>query len=160
MLHNCTTVCVCTTLQVILQRISYISREIKGLNFTRYAKMVQFGLRLANQVPKIALAVSFHICIQYKPIFESESLWNVLWFQSMGENDICAMTFLWLRSSSSSKKTETKTTGLLAVYLLIINTGASFSLTHWGRVTHICVGQLTIIGSDNGLSPGRRQANI
>ena len=32
------------------------------------------------------------------------------------------------------------------------------SLTHWGRVTHICVGNLTIIGSDNGLSPGRRQA--
>ena len=33
-------------------------------------------------------------------------------------------------------------------------------LTHWGRVTHICVGNLTIIGSDNGLSPGRRQAII
>ena len=31
-------------------------------------------------------------------------------------------------------------------------------LTHWGRVTHICVGNLTIIGSGNGLSPGRRQA--
>ena len=31
-------------------------------------------------------------------------------------------------------------------------------LTHWGRVTHVCVGNLTIIGSDNGLSPGRRQA--
>ena len=30
-------------------------------------------------------------------------------------------------------------------------------LTHWGRVTHICVGKLTIIGSDNGLSPGRHQ---
>ena len=34
----------------------------------------------------------------------------------------------------------------------------AFVLTHWGRVTHICVGNLTIIGSDNGLSPGRRQA--
>ena len=33
-------------------------------------------------------------------------------------------------------------------------------LTHWGRVTHICVGNLTTIGSDNGLSPGRRQAII
>ena len=31
-------------------------------------------------------------------------------------------------------------------------------LTHWGRVTHIGVGNLTIIGSDNGLSPGRWQA--
>ena len=33
-------------------------------------------------------------------------------------------------------------------------------LTHWGRVTHICFGELTIIGSDNGLSPGWRQAII
>ena len=33
-------------------------------------------------------------------------------------------------------------------------------LTHWGRVTHICVGYLAIMGSDNGLSPGRRQAII
>ena len=33
-------------------------------------------------------------------------------------------------------------------------------LTHWGRVTHIGVSKLTIIGSDNGLSPGRRQAII
>ena len=32
------------------------------------------------------------------------------------------------------------------------------TLTHWGRVTHICVSKLTIIASDNGLSSGRRQA--
>ena len=31
-------------------------------------------------------------------------------------------------------------------------------LTHWGRVTHICISKLTIIGSDDGLSPDRRQA--
>ena len=34
------------------------------------------------------------------------------------------------------------------------------TLTHCGRVMHICVSKLTIIGSDNGLSPGRRQAII
>ena len=33
-------------------------------------------------------------------------------------------------------------------------------LTHWGRATHICVIEISIIGSDNGLSPGRRQAII
>ena len=33
-------------------------------------------------------------------------------------------------------------------------------LTHWGRVTHICVSKLIMIGSDNGLSPDRRQAII
>ena len=36
----------------------------------------------------------------------------------------------------------------------------SILLTHWGRVTHICVSDLTRIGSDNGLSPGRHQAII
>ena len=34
------------------------------------------------------------------------------------------------------------------------------ALTHWGRVTHICVSKLTTIGSDNGVSPGQRQAII
>ena len=33
-------------------------------------------------------------------------------------------------------------------------------LTLWDRVTHIYVGTNTNIGSDNGLSPGRRQAII
>ena len=33
-------------------------------------------------------------------------------------------------------------------------------LTHWGRVTHICISKQTIIVSDNGLSPGPRQAII
>ena len=38
---------------------------------------------------------------------------------------------------------------------------AYFAARWWlGRVTHICVSELTIIGPDNGLSPGRRQAII
>ena len=38
--------------------------------------------------------------------------------------------------------------------------GSTSALAHWGRVTHICVGKLANIGSDNSLSPGRRQAII
>ena len=34
------------------------------------------------------------------------------------------------------------------------------ALTQWGLVTHICFNKLTIIASDNGLSPGRRQVII
>ena len=33
-------------------------------------------------------------------------------------------------------------------------------LTPWGRVMHICIGNLTVIGTDNGLSPGWCQAII
>ena len=36
----------------------------------------------------------------------------------------------------------------------------AISLTRWGRVIHIYVGNLTINGSDNGLSPGRSQTII
>ena len=34
------------------------------------------------------------------------------------------------------------------------------NLTHLGRMTHKCVGSLTTIVSDNGLSPGKRVAII
>ena len=37
---------------------------------------------------------------------------------------------------------------------IIIRSHFGNYLTHWGWVTHICVGNLNIIGSDNGLSPG------
>ena len=36
----------------------------------------------------------------------------------------------------------------------------SSCLTHWGWVMHMCISKLTIIGSDNGLLPGRLQAII
>ena len=49
-----------------------------------------------------------------------------------------------------------------SVSLLVTHSvhNALIMLTHWGRVTHICVGKQTILGLDNGLSPGRRQAII
>ena len=49
----------------------------------------------------------------------------------------------------------------------VINVGVDSSVkpftntsTQWGRVLHICVSNLTIIGSDNGLSHGQWQAII
>ena len=40
------------------------------------------------------------------------------------------------------------------------NEQQAVTLTHWGKVTNICIGKLTIIGLDNGLAPGRHQAII
>ena len=57
------------------------------------------------------------------------------------------MFYLWLSKFSANENT-------------LYNNVFSHWLTHWGRVTHICVSKLTIIGSDNGLSPDRRQAII
>ena len=56
--------------------------------------------------------------------------------------------------------------GRVALFLIFIADTRTASqmqflhLTHWGRVTYICVSNLTTIGSDNGLLPGRRQAII
>ena len=49
---------------------------------------------------------------------------------------------------------------LLISFAYCWNILIAHQLTHWGRVTHIWAGKLTNIGSDNGLSPGRRQAII
>ena len=52
---------------------------------------------------------------------------------------------------------------VVVVFVIIIVISCIFisvTLFHWGRVTYICVVKLTIIVSDNGLSPGRRQAII
>ena len=58
-----------------------------------------------------------------------------------------------------------KTISYLTVTLSLMNHLNDFFLvemllTHWGWVTHICVSKLTSIASDNGLSPGQRQAII
>ena len=45
----------------------------------------------------------------------------------------------------------------LLTYIVL---SSCYEWLNWGRVTHIWVSKLTIIGSDNGLSPGRRQAII
>ena len=47
-----------------------------------------------------------------------------------------------------------------SLWYWITCTATEENLTHWDRMTHICVGNLTIIVSDNGLAPGRRQAII
>ena len=53
-------------------------------------------------------------------------------------------------------------THMLLLLLMLLYTQVYSDMIHvfynWGRETHICVSKLTTIGSDNGLSPGRRQA--
>ena len=44
--------------------------------------------------------------------------------------------------------------------IIILSICAIVVLTQWRQLTHICIGKLNIIGSDNGLSPSRHQAII
>ena len=80
-------------------------------------------------------------------VFEIKFLkWNTLFSVANGLKFLLSSTkhMIWFRSRRWA----------------CIVTWFCYHLTHWGRVTHICVGKLTNIGSDNGLSPGRRQAII
>ena len=71
------------------------------------------------------------------------------WFQGSGQDcRLLCHEFNWALVQDRSE------------FNFIVSENTQPGLTHWGRVTHICVSKLTIIGSDNGLSPGRRQAII
>ena len=73
------------------------------------------------------------------------------------------------KDSIATVDSTTHSYTIIFILIIIINqieskTGAlssssndTYYLTHWGRVEYISVGNLTIIGSDNGLWPGRRQ---
>ena len=75
---------------------------------------------------------------------------RLVFFQKLLQSNVIRNTKALLRGESSSGQ-------------WILHTKTQYwekRLTHWGRVTHICVSKLTINGSDNGLSPGWRQAII
>ena len=62
--------------------------------------------------------------------------------------------------SSANREINTKfkiTTALWTIKEIVTSVS---TLTHWSQVTHICISILTIIGSDNGWSPGRCQAIV
>ena len=64
--------------------------------------------------------------------------------------EILLLDSLWPSDSKRSRENK----------IYKISQWINMSLTHWGRVTHICVSKLTITGSDNGLSPGWCQVII
>ena len=79
--------------------------------------------------------------------------WNLfLWFQLIISYDWLGFDGLATTHNLNKKK--------MALFTDIYGSLSLNELTHWGWVTHICVSDLTIISSDNGLSPGRRQAII
>ena len=78
--------------------------------------------------------------------------------------DLCCTTiFLKWCQGEPPQKNNTKQNGHTGQVLVSSNDRKrkyKCFLTNWGWVTHMCVGKLTIIGSDNGLSPGWCQAII
>ena len=114
----------------------------------------------------------------YWSIYSLHMIWNEAWFYlhgaPLGQLILCHgqvpsfhpsfhLSTSWHHHSQVSKSHNISKSSVLVVFddiLHILNgkivweiTLPDPSLTHWGRVTHICVSKLTIIGSYNGLSP-------
>ena len=109
------------------------------------------------------------------------SLW-LLWWPPTGSSMFMVVVMLLMNSVlhclySVGNKITTTTNGvyvnlykwmvMAAIPMLLIITADRLhecnfihSFNSLSRGTHMCVSKLTIIGSDNGLSPGRRQAII
>ena len=62
-----------------------------------------------------------------------------------------------LKLAHSTPQCDTNERNVANNYKVVVQQPLWVRLTHRCRVTHICVDKLTIIGSDNGLLPGRRQ---
>ena len=94
----------------------------------------------------------------------SDAIWQGVEYTKMNikrVNMIRLKQYGWQFADDILKCIFLKDTSCICILFLPVSpTKNNGSLIHWGRVTHKCVGKLTIIGSDNGLSPDRRQAII
>ena len=112
-----------------------------------------------NAVTRIQLLSNINLVLFYMP-------WQPSHWQLRGIT--CGVTTTSVECFSHLKLVNCFTTEMLGIFnileegvlLLVLKSNYVTKLTHWGRVTHMCVNKLTIIDSDNGLSPGRRQAII
>ena len=132
-----------------------------GVSYTRdltvtvitYPRLNFREFLLVKAVPGKKFVLCFVIV---KCLFLSENFAHVFWLQSLRVH--CwtdnKSTLVEVMACRQRWQPMTKVTNAI-----MISSGQN-ELTHWGRVTHTYVAKLTIIGSDNGLSPERRQAII
>ena len=82
-----------------------------------------------------------------KELHNTEVIWSYLW-QILSHKQWGETMYL---NNGNTRWTQSRDLWYAWWFLL------SVYLTHWGRVMHICISNLTIIGPDNGLLPGWRQ---
>ena len=128
-----------------------------------------FPSQTDSSAESVLASWSLHVFIKHKKwahllsvVYKSNKTWSITYWCLCGSNDrVLLMNSLW--PSEATGHIDLCQHWLKApnyclnqnLIIEVLNV-----LTHWGRVTHICVSKLTIIGSDNGLSPDRRQTLI
>ena len=75
------------------------------------------------------------------------------WRRALVFSLICAWINGWVNNREASDLLHDRTHYDVTLMIYVV-WSTRVALTRWTRVTHICVGNLTIIGSDDGLSPG------
>ena len=145
-----------------------------GTNFSEILTKIQ-NFKFTNMHLKISSAKRWPCCPAWDEFMFGGGEWRIMLHQVVMINDVTihyCITWVWWHQN------EYHMTGMHAIvsvpgrvalramswstFIMLKCTVGKWllALTHWGRVTHICISKLTIIGSDNGLSPGRRQAII
>ena len=102
------------------------------------------------------LTISKLISVIWGSAFCITTLCSMIQFNismTMRSSSLYAMSFVMLLTINIAKTAYYRAFHKIVMIVFLL-------LTRWGRVTHICVVNLTTIGSDNGLSSGRRQAII
>ena len=120
--------------------ISYVIGFIRLILINRYKNIGTFGNKLWFNARFLLVIILIQLHLSF--LMFSDTLWYLVL--------ICSGLYLSMLKIYDQQDCINVTSGSHHHW--------NIWLTHWGRVTHICVGNLTIIGSDNGLSPGRRQA--
>ena len=95
--------------------------------------------------------------VPWQPLFGPLSLCPTIQLKSLRNNTyICIYIYIYIYHNWDDMLSASSQSSRSSLYSVWSRT----NLTLWGRVIHICANTLTIIGSDNGLSPDRRQAII
>ena len=128
------------TWKVKIQNINTLKFEQNGCHLAEANIIPQFNMNPADKLCPFGEQNDTTMTVnQYKFIHTSKQGSKQFWSEI--QNDILTSKTTTISSNFDSSS-------------------YNISLTHWGRATHICISKLIIIGSDNGLSPGRRQAII
>ena len=157
--HSRKCVCVCVCVYKSMPRTC----KILLLNEINTISEVRFGVRSSPSLYENDTMISTYYDLQHSGVILfiiDRLLLGLQWYALIWSNLRLIFTFHlssdvhagWQLARQSLSSPLTPLTHCLLAMIR--------RLSHWARATHICVSKLPTIGSDNGLSPGQRQAII
>ena len=134
--------------------------SLKFIKFQKYKSVLEESQRKYTQTNLTLWGLGIHICQHTGSSFVTVMACLLLGAKPLPKP---MMTFC---KKNSDRKIQWNFNPNIIIFMQLkasengICRISAMLLTHWGRRMHMCISKLTIIGSDNGLSPGRHQAII